>query len=143
MRERLRFWLFLLIGLANLWRGGMAFYLWPQLLDWPMRVDLRLVGGLYLGWGMGFLVAAWLLRHRRGREVMVPLALAYEGFVWGLSLLTERNAYQQQVWPRNLWLSLLFLVIVAYLARPSSTMAPDSRRQGGSNDAGTATLDAG
>ena len=142
-RKSFRILLFLLIGLANLGRGVMAFRLWPHLRDWPMRVDLRWIGAAYLLWGLLFVGTAWLLRRSRLALLMWPVALAYEGFVWALALLTEQNDYQQQIRPRNLWLSLLFLMMVAYLARPSTGAEANARTQGGPNGTGTATLDVG
>ncbi len=127
-RKGLRIGLFLLIGLVNLGRGVMAFRLWPHLRDWPMRVDLRWVGAAYLLWGLLFVGTAWLLRRSRWTPLMWPVALAYEGFVWAMILLTERNDYQQQIRPRNLWLSLLFLLAVAYLTRRPPWAIRYSRR---------------
>ncbi len=143
MRKHLRVWLFLAIGAANLWRGWMAFHLWPSLREWPMPVDLRVVGTLYLLWGLLFLGGAWLLRRDEGRSFAWPLALAYEGFVWTLALLTESNRYQQQVRPRDVLLSVLFLAAVAFLVPPFGTTAPSAHTQGGSDDDRTATMDAG
>ena len=127
-RKSLRILLFLLIGIVNLGRGVMAFRLWPHLRDWPMRVDLRWIGAGYLFWGLLFVGTAWLLRRPRLTLLMWPVALTYEGFVWALALLTEQNDYQQQIRPRNLWLSLLFLVTVACLSPRPLWAIPYSRR---------------
>ena len=127
-RKSLRILLFLLIGLVNLGRGVMAFRLGPHLRDWPMRVDLRWIAAGYLFWGLLFVGTAWLLRRPRLTLLMWPVALTYEGFVWALALLTEQNDYQQQIRPRNLWLSLLFLVAVACLSPRPLWAIPYSRR---------------
>ncbi len=106
--------LFLLVGLANLMRAGAGWYVLPVMADAPLSVPLPWLIGAYTLWGVAFVGMAGFWWLRCGGPAL-PLALAYQAFVWLLRLLGARSAYTQSLWGRDLVLSVVFLALAGWL----------------------------
>lgn len=119
-RRRALSWLFLFIGLANLVRAALAQQVAPALEEWSLTLPLTWLTVLYSFWGLGFCGASFALsgfgRHKDPRWTL-PFALAYELTLWALALSSYRAAYARALWGRDLLLTVLFLVTVAFLSR--------------------------
>ncbi len=107
--------LYLLVGLANLVRGGLAFYVQPALQDWPLALPLPLLGLGYIVAGALFTGLGALLWRRSILRPVLPLALAYQLALWLLRLLADRSSYARALWGRDAVLTALFLALVAAL----------------------------
>jgi Na+/melibiose symporter-like transporter len=112
----LLFPLLLLIGLGNLVRAGMIGYVAPVIDDQMLSVSWGFLGAFYLAWGITFVVLAgmaWRRRHRTHTWTL-PVALGYQASVWLLRLLAERSPYARSLWRRDLLLSALFVLLIAW-----------------------------
>ena len=106
----------LLIGLGNLVRAGMIGYVAPVIDDQMLSVSWEFLGAFYLAWGLAFVVLAGMVwrRRRRTHTWALPLALGYQASVWLLRLLAERSSYARSLWRRDLLLSALFVLLIAW-----------------------------
>lgn len=120
-RKRVLIWLFLLIGLSNLVRGTLAFLLRDALADWSLSLPLPLLGGLYLLFGLAFVLMALLMRFGGGLSWALPLASVYQLALWVIRWLGYRSAYARSLWARDLLLTGLFLALVVILTRSLSS----------------------
>lgn len=107
--------LFLLVGLANLARAVAGWYVLPVMADAPLSVPLPWLIGAYALWGVAFVGMAGFWWRSRGGPAL-PLALAYQAFVWLLRLLGVQSSYTQSLWGRDLVLSVIFLALVGWLS---------------------------
>ena len=104
----------LALGLGNLVRLGGAVYFALRLPDLPMTVSwtyLATMGGL---WGAVFIACVvGLVRFRSwGRWSTLVATTLYEAHVWLNHLLFDASDYAYMVWPRDLVLTALLLVVV-------------------------------
>jgi hypothetical protein len=102
------------LGLANVGRLAMAVYYAGHLPDLPMAVPwtyLAVMGGV---WGVAFLACALGLVYfwPWGRWATLIAVTLYEAHVWANHLLFDANEYPRQVWPRDLALTLVLLIVV-------------------------------
>ncbi|MFP4393778.1 MAG: hypothetical protein ACLFTI_00825 [Anaerolineales bacterium] len=108
------FLILLLIGLGNLVRTGMIGYVAPVIDDQMLSVSWEFLGAFYLAWGIVFVALALMVWRRQRRAWALPVALGYQASVWLLRLLAERSSYARSLWRRDLLLSALFLLLVAW-----------------------------
>ena len=106
--------LILALGLANVGRLAMAVYYANRLSDLPMAVPwayLAVMGGV---WGAAFLFCALSLVYfwPWGWWATLIAVTLYEALVWANHLLFDANEYARQVWPRDLALTLILLIVV-------------------------------
>ncbi len=113
--RRLLAWLFLLIGVANLIRGVLAFSLVPVFAERELALPLPLLGGVYLLAGGAFLVVALLIFLDRAWRTALPLVLVYESGMWAIALVGYRGSYIRGLWARDLLFTILLLGATAYL----------------------------
>ena len=104
----------LVLGLANLARAALALRYATILPDLPMTVSwayLTAMGGF---WGLVFIsCAVGLMRfHPWGRWATLIVATLYQAHVWVNHLLFDASDYALQTRPRDLLLTVLFLVLV-------------------------------
>jgi hypothetical protein len=103
-----------MLGLSNLGRVVLAIGYATRLPDLPMTVTwpyLAVKGGL---WGVAFILCAFgLLRLRPwGRWATLAASTLYQAHGWIDRILFDASDYAQRTRPRDLALTLLFLVIV-------------------------------
>ncbi|MBN2390684.1 MAG: hypothetical protein JXR84_08175 [Anaerolineae bacterium] len=104
-------------GAANLLRAGMTVYIAPALAEYPPSLSLPLLASVYGLWGVIFLAAAVIAWRRKSiSSGTLGLALLYQAVLWIMNLLSYRSTYTRSLWPRDLFLTLIFLVLVALLA---------------------------
>jgi hypothetical protein len=108
--------LFLLVGVLNLIRAGMALYIAPAMAGWALSLPLPWLGAFYAVWGIGWMVVAVRCWRRRGRCRALAMALAYQATLWLLHLLTDRSPYVRSLWVRDLLVTGSFLALVIYLS---------------------------
>jgi hypothetical protein len=121
---------FLILGVANVVRAGMAAYVAPVFqgdAGWPLSLPITVLGGIYLFWGVAFVVGAILVSLKRplgGRRSdrlsvrwAVIIAIVYQGTLWALRLLAYRSPYAQSLWMRDGVLTGFFLATVAILGK--------------------------
>lgn len=106
----------IVFGAANLLRAGMATYIATALVGYPLSLSLPLLKGVYGVWGMIFLAAAVVTWRRQSTGSAPALALAYQATLWLLHLLGDRSAYARSLWPRDVFLTLVFLALIVLLA---------------------------
>ncbi|MCD4739010.1 MAG: hypothetical protein K8R89_07100 [Anaerolineae bacterium] len=111
--------LFLLVGLLNLLRAGMAPVVSAALEGRPVAIPLPLLGVLYACCGVCGLVFAFLFWKGRRLNWALPLAGAYQLVLWMLHL-GYRATYIRALWARDLLLAVVFLVTVALLVPPNN-----------------------
>jgi len=102
------------LGSANVGRAGVALTYRARLPDLEMMVSwayLAVTGGV---WGAVFFAClVGLLGFRRwGRWSTLVAVVVYEIHVWVNHLLFDANEYARSVWPRDLALTLLLLILV-------------------------------
>jgi len=108
------FWL--LFGIANMFRAGMAYRLTGALAPYPPAVALPFLGWLYAGWGVAFLVGAVFAWRQIGQRWIVLLALVYQATLWMVRLCAYRADYARNLWVRDALLTSLFVLVVVWLA---------------------------
>jgi hypothetical protein len=118
--------LILVLGLGNLVRAAMAVRYSAVLPNLPIGVSWTYLAAMGGFWGMLFVACAvGLVRfHPRGRRGTLVAVTLYEAHVWGNHLLFDANDYAHQIWPRDLALTLLLLILVWGLLN-----WPDIRRE--------------
>ncbi len=114
-RQRVLAAFFFILGLANLVRAGMIPYVASVLADWPLTVPLSLLGGVYVLWGILFVVLSVLLWRGGGRRPALPAAVGYQLTLWLLHGLAYASTYARELWPRDVALTAGFLLSVALL----------------------------
>ncbi len=126
----------LVLGLANLARGALAWQYWGRLPDLPMTLPLSWGYLMVMGviWGAVFVVGGvGLLRFCPwGRRWTLFTTTLYQAHIWINRLFFYANDYARQLWPGDLALSLLFLVVVwRVLSWPEvrDVFQPDSSRR--------------
>ncbi len=109
-----------LVGLGNLGRAAMALHYARSLPDLPLTVPWAYLAGMGVFWGIAMTVCAagLLLRRPWSRKATLVVATLYQAHVWLNHLLFDASDYARQTRPRDLALSLLFLVIVWALFFP-------------------------
>jgi len=111
-RQRILALLFAAVGLANLLRAWLAFFVVPALADWSLALPLPLLGGFYLLWGLAFTGTAVLIWQGHRLQLALSLAVMYQAGVWALNLLGTRSVYHRSLWVRDLLLTGAFLGLV-------------------------------
>jgi len=103
-----------LIGLGNLGRAAMALYYACLLPDLPLTVPWVYLAGMGAFWGVMMLACAVGLARRRpwSRRATLAVATLYQAHVWLNHLLLDASDYARQTRPRDLALSVLFLVVI-------------------------------
>ena len=104
----------LALGLATLGRAGVALHYGALLPNLPMTVSWAYLVAMGSFWGLVFVACAiGLLRFRPwGRWATLAAATLYQAHVWVNHLLFDASDYALQTRPRDLLLTVLFLVIV-------------------------------
>ncbi len=116
MRSKLLTVFFGAMGLANVARALLAFRIGPAFESYALSFPLPILGGLYLLWGIGFLVFAALFWTKRAlRWSLLPAAL-YQLTVWALRLFAYRSEYARNLWMINIALTAGFLLVVFVLS---------------------------
>lgn len=105
----------LIFGVANLLRAGMAVYIAPALAEYPPSLSLPLLGSVYGLWGVIFLAAAVIAWRRKSTGGALGLALVYQTVLWTMNLVGDRSTYTRSLWPRDALLTLAFLALIALL----------------------------
>ncbi|MCX7854821.1 MAG: hypothetical protein N2556_02395 [Anaerolineae bacterium] len=122
------------VGLGNLGRAAMAIYYARALPDLPLTVPWAYLAGMGIFWGIALKTCAVGLQLRRRWSQWATLAVAtlYQAHVWLNHLLFDASDYARQTWPRDLVLSVLFLVIVwaLFFPRTHSSAGEASHREG-------------
>lgn len=123
--------LMLALGLGNLGRMIGALRGAVLLPNLPMTVSwthLAVMGGL---WGLVFITsAAGLFRYRPWAPWLTLVAVAlYEIHVWANHLLFDASDYAHRIWPRDLALTSLLLVVVGGLLSLKSTRSVLAQNQ--------------
>ncbi len=103
-------------GAANLIRAGMAVYIAPALDGYVLSLPLPLLGSVYGLWGVIFIAAAVVAWRRQTTTGAFGLAVAYQVVLWTLNLVSARSGYARSLWPRDIFLTLVFLTFIALLA---------------------------
>ena len=116
LKKRVLVWFFWSLGLTNLLRAGIGWYLLPLLSDIPHTLPLWLWFGSYGAWGIGFIIAAY--RHPPYPKPLY-LMMLYQAWCWGVNLLFVRSGYARALWGRDALLSLISVGVVWWLARPA------------------------
>ena len=116
-QQRILVWFFLLVGLANLIRAYMAFYIAPALEGYALSVPLSALGGFYLGWGVLFGVIAIFFWLRRALTWAIPVAAIYQVMLWTFRIFAYRSDYARALWARDLVMAALFMAVVIVLSR--------------------------
>ena len=102
-----------LVGLANVVRSVQA-WIFSRVLT-ETSLALPVLGGVYLVFGLIFLVSGMLYFRKPGRRTRWfarGLAVVYQVVVWLIQLIGDRSAYARRLWGRDLILTLVFLVFV-------------------------------
>ena len=105
-----------IFGAANLIRAGMSVYIAPALVEYPTSLSLSFLGAVYGLLGLIFLAAAIITWRRKRTSGALGLAVAYQAVLWIIKLIGYRSEYARSLWPRDLLLTLIFLVLIALLA---------------------------
>lgn len=92
----------------------MIGYVAPVLDDQMLSVSWGFLVAFYFAWGIAFVAFAVMAWRRQHLTWMLPVALGYQASVWLLRLLAERSAYARSLRLRDLLLSALFLLLVAW-----------------------------
>ena len=123
--------LHIVLGLANVTRGVLAFRVAPVLTPAAPYLDLSVLGGIYIGWGvvlLGIGIGCFKRTSVRSRWVLRGSAVAYQLTAWIIHLVGDRSTYARGLWGRDLVLTLLFLGVVFVLAALSTSRATAPRR---------------
>ncbi len=121
------FWL--LLGIANLVRAAVAYRLTEALEAHPPAVALPLLGWVYAVWGAAFLVSAALTWRRRAQRGAVWLTLAYQAGLWIVRLGAYRSDYARSLWARDLLLTGLFILLIAWLTHDKQSQRMERRQR--------------
>ncbi|HOT92441.1 MAG TPA: hypothetical protein PLJ78_09285 [Anaerolineae bacterium] len=108
--------LWIVLGVANLLRAGMAAYIAPALGGYPLSLPLAFSGIVYGVLGLIFLAAAMVAWRRESTDGAFGLAVAYQAILWALHFVGDRSSYARSLWLRDAVLTLLFLALIALLA---------------------------
>ena len=106
--------LVLMVGLANLARGGLAIASAVRLPGLPMTVRWEYLAASGILWGLVLTVCAFCLVGfcRWARLATLGASTLYQVHVWVNHLLYDANDYARGTWPRDLVISGLFLAII-------------------------------
>ena len=123
--------LYFVLGLANVTRGVFALRVGPVLAHAAPSLDLSVLGGIYLGWGVVLLavgIGCFKRTSVRSRWILRGSAVAYQLTAWIIHLVGDRSTYARGLWGRDLVLTLLFLGVVFVLAALPTSRATAPRR---------------
>jgi hypothetical protein len=127
-------WLLLILygvlGIANVTRGVLAFRVAPVLASAAPSLDLSVLGGIYVGWGVVLLgsgIACFKRASAGWRWVLRGSAIAYQLTIWIIRLMGDRSTYARSLRGRDLALTILFLIVVFVLTALSALRAPAPR----------------
>ncbi len=123
--------LYVVLGLANVTRGVLAFRVGEVLAPAAPSLDLSVLGGIYIGWGVVLLsvgIGCFRRTSMRSRRVLRGSAAAYQVTAWIVRLMGDRSTYARSLWGRDLVLTILFLGVVLVLTGLSTLRAADPRR---------------
>ena len=122
--------LYIVLGLANVTRGVLAFRVGPVLAPAAPSLDLSVLGGIYIGWGavlLGIGIGCFKRTSVRSRWVLRGSAVIYQLTVWIIYLVGDRSTYARGLWGRDLVLTILFLGVVCVLTALSASQCPAAR----------------
>lgn len=123
------------VGLGNLGRAVMALHYARVLPDLPLTVPWAYLAGMGIFWGIALMVCAVGLHLRRswGRWATIAVATLYQAHVWLNHLLFDASDYARQTRPRDLVLSVLFLIVLwaLFFPRTHSSGGEKSHREDG------------
>lgn len=123
--------LYIVLGLANVTRGVLALKVGPVLAPAAPSLDLSVLGGIYIGWGvvlLGIGIGCLKGTSVRSRWVLRGSAAAYQLTAWVIRLVGDRSTYARSLWGRELVLTILFLGVVCVLTALSASRATAPRR---------------
>ncbi len=92
----------------------MIGYVAPVIDDQMLSVSWGFLAAFYFAWGIALVAFAGMAWRRRHLTWTLPVALGYQASVWLLRLLAERSSYARSLRLRDLLLSALFLLLVAW-----------------------------
>ncbi|MBN2003138.1 MAG: hypothetical protein JXA21_07245 [Anaerolineae bacterium] len=121
MRYRLLSVFWGILGLANVARAMLAFFLKPAFESYSLSVPLPIQGGVYLLWGVIFLAFGVLSWMQRALRWAIPLGVAYQTLLWMLHLFAYRSEYARNLWLRDAVLTAVFLLVVVALSIKGNT----------------------
>jgi hypothetical protein len=123
------------LGIANVVRGIAAFTVAPVFVSpsqvQPLSVDLRLLGAIYLAWGIALLATALHYvrrRQRPPRALAAGVGVGYQATLWLIRLIGYRASYARMLWRRDFVLSILFFIAIALLTWPFQRRGRRNRR---------------
>ena len=102
-------------GLVNLVRGLLLLRFAPALEGYALSVPATLLAGFYGIWAVllgGEVVLCFLKTRCHARLV----AVIYQVTLWTIRLVGDRATPLRRLWPRDLALSLLFMVSIWFLS---------------------------
>jgi len=123
--------LYSVLGLANVTRGVLALPVGSVLAPAAPSLDLSVLGGIYIGWGVALLgIGIGCLKRTpvRSRRILRGSAVAYQLTAWIIHIVGDRSTYARSLWGRDLVLTLLFLSVVFVLTALSTSRATAPRR---------------
>ena len=112
----------LIVGLANLARGGLAIAYAVGLPELPMTVSWAYLAATGIFWGLVLVACSIYLAAfcRWARWTTLVGTSLYEIHAWVNHLAFDANDYARRTWPRDLLLTVVFLALVwAVLSWPS------------------------
>lgn len=131
LAPRLLLVLHIVLGLANVTRGVLAFKVGPVLAPAEPSLSLSLLGWIYILWGvvlLGIGIGCFRRTSIRSRWVLRGTAVAYQVTAWIIRLVGDRSTYARSLWGRDLVLTILFLGVVYVLTALSTSRATAPRR---------------
>ena len=123
--------LYVVLGLANITRGVLSFRMGPVLAPAAPSLDLSVLGGIYIGWGValvGIGIGCFRRASARSGWVLGASAVVYQLTVWTIRLVGDRSTHARGLWGRDLVLTILFLGMVFALTALSASRATAPRR---------------
>jgi hypothetical protein len=114
------------IGVANIVRGVLGFFVGPVLTS--VTGLLTGLSVVYIAWGLVFLVVAGAYlatRKRFAPRAVVGCAVLYQATLWVTKLAGDHSSYARRLWPRDVVLTGVFIGLVILL-----TWAANRRRSG-------------
>ena len=120
-RKRALALLFFCVGGFNLLRAALVPTATAALAAWSVAIPLPLLGVFYAL--CGFIALFFVIPFWRGKRLhwAFPLGVAYQLLLWALHL-GYRATYIRALWARDLLLTVIFLLTVAFLAPPKAIL---------------------
>ncbi len=102
------------LSAVNLVSGVQAIMRWTYLSSWPLRMPLAWLVTGKLAWGLVLGLTAWSVWRGQPwhRTLLLTSITLYQVHIWINHILFDTSHYARQVWPFQLSLSLLTLIVV-------------------------------